>query len=476
MRRRNDPVFQRFEYIDGITIIDVSGRILFSVKFNRDLVGDQSRLSEIIGMHLLDAFPNLSEHNSTLLNAIKTGRPIYKARQRVTDFTGYTVTTTNCTFPIRSGSRIVGAIEISKGLESKDAITPDEDVEVRLPFDRTVSLIKDRVQADRAAYTLEDILTVNRQMLALKDQVRRIADRKSPVFIVGETGTGKELLAHSIHNEGSYKDEPFISQNCAAIPDSLLESILFGTVKGSFTGATDLPGLFELANGGTLYLDEINSMPLHLQAKLLRVLQDGFVRRVGDTKMRHFEVRIVSSSSRPPSECLRSGCLRPDLFYRLNAISLVIPPLRSRLDDLRLLTDWFVQKHSSIANRRVTGVSAEVFRLFQAYPWPGNVRELEHVIEHAVNTMPDIQDIIETEHLPEYLTNYFSDFSEHCGDEGPILPLRETLELVERQAIRRALKTTGGNVSKAALLLKIPRQTLQSKIVRYDIEPPVPKT
>ncbi|NPV69962.1 MAG: sigma 54-interacting transcriptional regulator [Firmicutes bacterium] len=471
MRRRNDPVLNRFEYIDGITVIDLSGTILFSVKFNRRLAGDTGRLDDIVGMRLFEAFPSVTAENSTLLNAIKRGRPVYKPQQRVVDLRGNTITTTNCTFPIKSGNRIVGAIEISKCLVKGDDENPPADLLCKAIRRSAWALMDRNLQPDRARYSLDDILTSNPQMVDLKEKVRRVAAGRSPVFIVGETGTGKELLAHAIHNEGPSRENPFISQNVAAIPDSLLESILFGTVRGSFTGATDLPGLFELASGGTLYLDEIDSMPLHLQAKLLRVLQDGFVRRLGDSRMRQFDVRIIASSSQPPGESLRQGRLRPDLFYRLNAINLTIPPLRARLDDLHLLTGWFIGKHAELARRPVTKVSREVMDLFRLYAWPGNVRELEHVIEHAINIMPEIQDVMEVEHLPEY----FREFPQRDGIEtATVHPLKETVELVERQLIRKAINMTGGNVSRAARLLKIPRQTMQSKLARYNIGPVVP--
>src|SRR5699024_8683313 len=277
------------------------------------------------------------------------------------------------------------------------------------------------------------------------------------------TGTGKELFVQSIHNASTRQSKPFIAQNCAAIPATLLESVLFGTVKGSYTGAMDRPGLFELAHGGTLFLDEINSMPLDLQAKLLRVLENGRVRRVGDVKEYTLHVRIITAMNEPAEKSIQESRLRRDLFYRLNVVHFHIPPLRERKDDISLLTNHFIKKFNFQFNKLVTGVSDEVLKKFHEFSWPGNVRELEHAIESAMNLVEE--DILQKEHLPEHIMAT----SDENKKLSPTLSLKETLKQTETELIEQALKQTNHNVLQAAKLLKIPRQTLQYKIEKLEL-------
>jgi arginine utilization regulatory protein len=220
----------------------------------------------------------------------------------------------------------------------------------------------------------------------------------SAVLVVGETGTGKELFVQSIHHISHRHNGPFIAQNCAALPESLLESLLFGTTKGSYTGAVDRAGLFELADEGILFLDEINSMPLELQAKLLRVLEDGVVRRIGDQRTRKVNVRVIGAINESPLDCVHKGILRPDLYYRLNVFSLFIPPLRERNFDIELLTSHFIEQFNQRFSKYIRNVEHSVFELFHQYNWPGNVRELRHTIEHAM-VMAEGHTLT-TKHLP----------------------------------------------------------------------------
>ena len=310
-----------------------------------------------------------------------------------------------------------------------------------------------------------DIIGQNRHMLELKSLAFKASRTSSPVMVYGETGTGKELFVHAIHNASPRSRKPFIAQNCAALPATLLEGILFGTVKGSFTGADNRPGLFELANGGTLFLDEINCMPIELQAKLLRVLQDGCVRRIGDVATMYVDVRIIAATSVSPMDAVRSGNLREDLYYRLNVVSLRIPPLKERKDDIPLLTGHFIEMYNGIMGKAVTGVSPMVSKLFYSYSWPGNVRELQHVIEGAMNMIEG--PVITPDSLPQGFNEYFK--SDAAAKSGS-LSLNKTLERMERDMIMRALGVSGMNITKAAQVLDIPRQTLQYKMLKYDIK------
>ena len=299
------------------------------------------------------------------------------------------------------------------------------------------------------------------------DLARKVAVTGTSVLLTGETGTGKELVASSLHNASYRKAKPFVAVNCAALPESILEGLLFGSRKGAFTGAENRKGLFQEADGGTLYLDEINSMPLNLQAKLLRVLQEKQVMPLGSTQPIAVDVRIVSSSNCPPDELVRNGELRPDLLYRLNTVTLAIPPLNQRPDDIPLLSEYFLYKYSRVLGRPVPQMAQETILFLSNCRWHGNVRELEHAIEAALNVLGE-GSVLSLEHLPAYLT--MREPPEiHQKNTEPTLSLPETMGLYEKKLILQALMSCGGKIVEAAALLQIPRTTLQYKIRKYGL-------
>lgn len=322
----------------------------------------------------------------------------------------------------------------------------------------------------KASHKFEDIIGHNQCICDLKILAKRAAFTSSPVLIYGETGTGKELFAQSIHNSSSRSKKPFIAINCAAIPENLLEGILFGTVKGAYTEAIDRPGLFEQATEGTLFLDEINSMSLLLQAKLLRVLQEKKIRRVGGMKDIEINSRIISSLNMQPLDAIEKGLLRSDLFYRVGVVCLGIPPLRERIDDLPYLIEFFISKISNKLGKENYTVSQDLLRVFEAYNWAGNVRQLEHAIESAITLIGDTEKEITIEHIPEYMkiTSTVKD--------GPIVrrrdfnPLHNEIEKVEKNRIITVLEDTKGNVSLAARIMNISRQSLHYRMKKYQIK------
>ncbi|MCT4619655.1 MAG: sigma 54-interacting transcriptional regulator [Marinisporobacter sp.] len=463
MKRGKQDFLKDMEYIDGITIIDRNGKILFSVKFNPWFHPEIVDGEEVIGKNLNEVFTNIDENTSTLFKAMELGRPIHRKRQSVVNIEGTTIVTMNTSVPIKGEGRVIGAIEISKDI-TKHKEKNMNVIEMNSQLFTKTGEMEKHLGPDRARYNLEDIISNNTKMRELKYFVKKIAKGKASVFIYGETGTGKELFAHAIHQESTRANKSFIAQNCAAIPENLLESILFGTTKGSFTGAYDHPGLFELAEGGTLFLDEINSMPIQLQAKLLRVLQDGYIRRLGDGKERKVDVRIITASNMSPKKCIKEGYIRQDIYYRLATLSMHIPPLKERKEDIEILLNFFINKYNKELEKHIKKVSKDVYDVLVDYHWPGNVRELEHVIEYAMNMVDDMVDEIEIEHIE----NVMKVIEE---DESPmsIQPLKEAIAHVEKKLIGEAIKKTKGNVSEAARLLEIPRQTLQRKIKNYHI-------
>ena len=303
--------------------------------------------------------------------------------------------------------------------------------------------------------------------------LERVADTPTTAMITGESGTGKELVARALHEHSSRKDKPFIKVNCAAIPKELIESELFGYERGAFTGAvTSKPGRFELANGGTLFLDEIGEIPIEMQVKLLRALQESEFERVGGIKTIHVDVRLVAATNRDLKKLIANGSFREDLYYRLNVVPIRLPALRERTGDIPILVEHFLQKFNERLRKKVEGAETEAMEILVAYPWPGNIRELENVIERAVlfcdtqklgagDLPPEIRGIqaMANVPLPE------ADLSAALASEGGLKEhVKVAMSRLERELVSRALQQTGGNVTHAARLLKISRKGLQLKM------------
>ncbi|HZV01727.1 MAG TPA: sigma-54 dependent transcriptional regulator [Planctomycetota bacterium] len=295
----------------------------------------------------------------------------------------------------------------------------------------------------------------SRPMIEVFKLVAKVAANRSNVLIVGESGTGKELIAHAIHAESPRREKPFVAVNCAAIPEALLESELFGHVRGSFTTAVaDKPGLFEEANGGTLFLDEVGDLATPLQAKLLRAIESGETKRVGSNNTSKVDVRIIAATNKSLPEMVKEGTFREDLYFRLNVVTIETPPLRDRKDDIPLLAEHFLAIQAQVNQKRVLGIAPETLSLLVDYPWPGNVRELAHVIERAVALSG--KPLLLPDDLPPYL----------MAEPGKKL---RSLEEVERDYILEVLKETRGNKGAAAEILHIDRKTLQRKMQAYKI-------
>jgi DNA-binding NtrC family response regulator len=328
-------------------------------------------------------------------------------------------------------------------------------------------LLKDELAAKFGA---PKIIGKSSGIVEVAQKVRKVAQGKTTVLLLGESGTGKELFARAIHNLSPRGQYPFVPINCAAIPKELLESELFGHEKGAFTGAEAKKiGKFELADKGTIFLDEIADMELSLQTKLLRVIQEGEIERVGGVKSVMIDVRIVAASNRNIEKAVEDGTFREDLYYRLNVFPLVIPPLRDRADDIPLLSEYFINKYSAELKTSSKKISKEASEMLISYPWKGNVRELENCIERAIILCDG--DTILPEHmaLNQKLSVEYS--LKNLPAEGPLEDTaREATKIVETQRIVRALKETRGNKSKASELLQVSYKTLLTKIKEYGIE------
>ncbi len=332
-------------------------------------------------------------------------------------------------------------------------------------------LIEERIKSKmmretiRARYSFENMIGKNEKMESIYSLIPKIATTKATVLIEGESGTGKELVAHSIHQYSTREDKAFIRVNCAALAESLLESELFGHVRGAFTGAVAHKlGRFELADGGTLFLDEIGEISLSTQAKLLRAVQDGEIEKVGDARRVKVDVRVIAATNKDLKKAVEMGEFRHDLYYRLKVVPILLPPLRDRKDDIPLLVDHFIARFNKEMGRKVTQVEPEVMAILNAYDFPGNIRELENIIEHAMVFCTG--DMLEAEHLQkEIQPARKSVINTVVEDEDPIQAMEEAL-------ILKVLTQTKWNYKKTAERLKMSRTTLWRKIKTYGLMKP----
>lgn len=414
-------------------------------------------IEDVVSKHILDVFPSLDRTSSTLLKVLKSQKPILNQQQRYTNYKGREVITVNSTLPIFRHGDFVGAVEISKDVTQVKQLSDKIYQLQRTLFGEQKKNSKSSF--DQRLYHFGDIIGNSELLVKVIERAQIAAKKDSTVLVTGETGVGKELLVQSIHSGSSRQNCPFIAQNCAALPESLLESILFGTVKGSFTGSENKPGLFEMASGGTLFLDEINAMPLGIQAKLLRAIEEKKVRRIGDTKESDLDVRIISAMNISPDEALTQGELRKDLYFRLNVVSLNLPPLRERKDDLKPLINYFIDKFNKKFNVNIAGVAEDALACLSKYSWPGNIRELSNYMEQIFNFKDD--GFIQTDDLPYCFQELIS--------KDKDIDLREKLYNYEKELIKEAFVSNNKNVSKTAESLGIPRQTLQYKLKQFKL-------
>jgi two-component system response regulator AtoC len=356
----------------------------------------------------------------------------------------------------------IGAYDyISKPFNADEIIITLKKAEERERLRDENIRLKEEVQRD---YDLANIVAKSEPMRKVFDLIKKVARYKSSVLISGESGTGKELVARAIHYNSERKDKSLISINCGAIPDNLLESELFGHVKGAFTDAVrSKRGLFEMAHEGTMFLDEVGELPKNLQVKLLRVLQDGEIRRVGDTAAAHVDVSIIAASAKDLGAEVKNNRFREDLYYRLNVLPIHLPPLRDRKEDIAPLVEHFIRLYNKKLGLRIKGASKEAMKSFLQYPWPGNVRELENIIERAMILTE--KDTIGFEALPMHMN----------GAERPMpistgLSIKKGAREMEIRLNQDALQKTGGNRLQAARILEISHKALLYKLKDYELE------
>lgn len=444
----------------GIHAVNADGKTII---YNKKMMEIECmEIEDVLDRNLLDVFSFDTNGNSTLLEAIQKGKSILNSKQTYYNIKGQEITTINNTFPIIDNGKQIGAVEIARDVTKYERL-----------------LRENLLKKGNTRYTFESIIGSSNKIQDVIEASKRATRTNSSILIIGETGTGKELFAQSIHNGSARASKPFISQNCAALPDSLIEGILFGTKKGAFTGSIERPGLFEQADGGTLLLDEINSLNPSLQAKLLRVIQEKVVRKVGDTKDRSVDVRIIATINEDPIDAISEGRLRKDLYYRLSVVSLFIPPLKDRKTDIEELVHFFIGKYNHLFAMNVKAVGEDVLQMFFDYDWPGNVRELEHIIEGAMNLMENDERLtysflpIQFRNKPQFQneTTAILDRDDFISQRvKPIKPFEDFMIEAETHYLRRALNQYHFNITKTAEALGMSRQNLQYRLKKLNLK------
>ncbi len=453
----------------GVHIVNKDGDTVFYNEMMAHIDGLDRE--QVLGENIFQLYPSLTDESSTLHVALEKGNETIESIQTYVNLKEKKITSINSTYPLYKDGEIIGAVEIAKDI-TKVMNMYDQIVDLRSQLAETHK--KNKFSEGTATYHFSDLIGNSPAFQKAVSLAKKAARTHSPVMIYGPTGTGKELVAQSIHNVSAQRNQPFIAQNCAAVPKELMEGLLFGTTKGAFTGAMDRMGIFEQANGGTLFLDELNSLDLGLQAKLLRVLQEGEVRRVGGSKEQKINVKIIAAMNISPEEALERGIIRSDLFFRLNVVTIQMPSLSERKTDIPEIVNHFIQKFNKSFFTEVRGISQKAMQRLLQYPWPGNIRELGHAIELTFNVMDAGEDMIDEHHLPAYLFpsgNYVAANAQ--SQPSPLknrIDLPVVLEEMEREMIINMFEKYNGNISKTAEALNIKRQGLQYKLNKYGIE------
>lgn len=432
------------------------GELVYSGLKGFDTDADNLRISKTM-------IQKVVEEGHSVLTADAVKEAVYKDAKSVVT---YQLKSVICV-PLKIRDKVLGCIYIDNPQKVGSFTSDDLDFLTILAHQIAISIENSRlhkkvqdekdVLKDRL-YLKDEIILKSEKMVQIYQEVQKVAESNESILILGETGTGKELVARAIHNFSTRSGE-FIAVNCAAIPENLLESELFGYEKGSFTGAVQSkPGLFEQADGGTIFLDEIGKMSLALQPKILRVLQDKEIRRIGSTRTVKVDVRVVTATNRDLKAMMKKGEFRQDLYYRIAVVELKVPPLKDRKTDIPLLANYFLLKSAEENNRRVSRISRKAMKLLLAYDWPGNVNELKNAFARAV--LLGSGKIINPEDLPEDIQAFDKDSMKQFP----------TIEDIEKQHIVKALQRVRGNKKKTAKLLGITRDTVYQKMKKYGIE------
>ncbi|WP_456324540.1 sigma-54 interaction domain-containing protein [Desulfonauticus submarinus] len=425
---------------DGVFTVDKNWRITYFNRAAEEITGIKRQ--DALGRLCAEVFrSNMCETECALRQTLKTGKPIIGKSGYIIDFEGNKIPISVSTAVLKDEKgNIIGGAETFRDLSELESLR----------------------QELQGRYRVGNLISRSPKMQQIFEILPAIAESSSTVLILGETGTGKELIARTIHQLSPRQKQPFVAINCGALPENLLEAELFGYKKGAFTGATkDKLGRFVLAHKGTLFLDEVAEMPLSIQVKLLRVLQDKTIEPLGSTSSKKIDVRILAATNKNLKEMVEKKEFREDLYYRLNVIRLELPPLRERKEDIPLLVEHFIQRYKKLEQKPITGISTEAISLLLAYHWPGNIRELENVIERAFILCPKGE--INTQHLPEEILSLAPKIKIKQQN------LKQNKEQIEKELILKTLKKHNYNKIATAKELGIHKTTLFRKLKKFNI-------
>ncbi len=455
-----------FDHIGQLVVVDETGKIKYMSEAILEFIEyfDRVDLTDSVGKNIRDFFLI-----SSIPEVLATGKEDYEHFY----FSGGEINIARIT-PLYKDGKIVGAIDYDLFTEEKDFRrffdkVMDYSLKGYIDLSKMRELMKRYDESVKYKYTVGDIIGESPPMEQLRKQIYGIASTDASVLIMGETGCGKEMVAHSIHGLGRRGTSNLVIINCAAIPDTLVESELFGYEEGAFTGAVKggKAGKFEQANNGTIFLDEVDQLPQHVQPKLLRVLQEKEIERIGGNERIPVNVRVIAATNKGLKELVFKGKFREDLYYRLNVMEVRIPPLRERKEDLPLLANHHIRRLNLSLERNVTSISKEALEMMSSYDWPGNVRELHNILERAMNKCR------ESELKLPHFDDFFIEISRYNVNKtlsgGSARPLDEIRDIAEKEAIINALRLCNGNISRAAQLLKISRPSLYDKLKKHKI-------
>ncbi|MPM82369.1 Arginine utilization regulatory protein RocR [bioreactor metagenome] len=412
---------------------------------------------------------DLKEEYSTVLTVLRTQKPVVNRCDRFKIRTGKDLTTINSAYPLKINGELYGAVVFESDLSVIKQIK-------NRTLDLETYVESDKHKDSEKLYTFDNIIYSSKNMEEMIHFAKKVSLTDSSILIVGATGTGKELVAQSIHSFSPRRKKPFIDVNCSAVPSNLFESMFFGTEKGAFTGSIAKQGFFEMANGGTLFLDEVNSINPEMQAKLLRVLQEKRFQRIGGSQYIRCNVRIIAAINEDPFKLIEQEKMRKDFYYRISTIKINVPTLQERKEDIAILAKYFLNKLCSDYSRRELNLTEKFMSALGEYEWPGNIRELQNVIEYSFNRVSENAQLLDFEHLPDYLQftetithRIASQYNKSEVKPESIGTLEEQMEEVERTILINTLNLYSRNITRSAKALGMSRQSLQYRIKKLNI-------
>lgn len=452
---------------NGVLLTDKYGEIILYNKAMEELEKKNSK--EMVGKKIWNAYEYNDKNKSEHMAVLKSKTPVigeYKAHAYID---GKPIYKSYNTIPISKEGNIIGVYSISKD-EAKLKSLLSEIVELRRKVNKDKSNNYNGYN-NGTKYTFVDIVGSSDKIKKTIKEAKNISWLDNSILIIGDTGTGKEVFAQSIHNYGERRLKPFIPINCSSIPENLIESILFGAVKGAYTGAVDSAGLFEKARNGTIFLDELNSMPIDMQAKLLRVLQEKKARRIGGNRDYSIECRIISATNEDPYLLIEKGRLREDLFYRISGYNIYLPKLIDRGEDIFELSERFISKYNFKMNKNILSMSKNLKKLMKKHDWPGNIRELEHFIENVMIRTKSNDKSMRVENIPNYIINTMNiPYNTSLIFKDTKVSFQDKLDSIEKEMIIEGLYNNIWNVSKTAKSLGLTRQSLIYRMRKLNIK------